>query len=107
LEIQFLRIVTNGHRELQEQIENAEVCDYDPNGYCDVRILHGPPSSLVDKCDGPTLSIPGESGSIGTLLWLNKDGMLDTIEFLEDVMGTADIYTKFVNGVEAGWLQYP
>jgi len=108
VEMQFLRIVTEGHRELREQVEYAEVCDYDVDGYCDVRISHGPPLPILERCDGPELFIPGGSGSVGTILWVNNEGMLDTIELLEDVMSfSEDIYRRFVNGAAAGWLHYP
>src|SRR5579884_3823298 len=43
LEREFLRVCTRGYPELEAQIESCEVADYDATGWCDVRVLKGPP----------------------------------------------------------------
>jgi hypothetical protein len=108
LERAFLRIVTVGYPELQAQVESCVVADYDPDGYCDIRISNGPPSpKRRGYCQGPSLEtgIP-RSPLIETLLWINEDGMLVNIEFLEVGEPIGDIYQHFVVGAAESKLRY-
>jgi hypothetical protein len=105
----FLRIVTFGHPELEAQIESCEITDYDPDGYCDVRVRCGPPSRIGEACDGPSLLIGDKREPlIQTMLWTNNEGMLDTIEFLVLPGGSdKNIYERYIRAAADGNLVYP
>lgn len=103
----FLRIVTLGYAELEAQIESCDVADYDPDGYCDVRVAAGPPSPVHEHCDGPSLITGVEDRPIiETLLWINHEGMLDTIEFIQAGERFENIYLLFIRAAADAALIY-
>ena len=80
----FLRLVTFGYPELAAQIENCEVDDFDLDGYCDIRIMSGPPSATKNTMyDGPSLvpELPYKP-SIETILWVDDSGYLSSVEVI-------------------------
>jgi hypothetical protein len=85
LERAFLRVVTRGYPELESQIESCEMADYDPTGWCYVRVRGGTPSPIHQYADGPSL-ITGERRlpdlCLETILWTNEQGILHTIEIV-------------------------
>lgn len=105
-ELSFLRIVTRGYPELEAQVESCEVSAYDPAGYCDVRVGSGPPFRR-ERVDGPSLGIQ-DSGPrfVETLLWMNEDGFLNTIEVIEypDFMG--NVYERYIESARDAHLTY-
>lgn len=104
----FLRIVTRAYPELRAQIESCEVADYDPDGYCDVRVLSGPPSPEVDHCDGPSLvTYEPHLRTAETILWISASGMLNTIEIMEYPSSSDDIYQYYIEGDRDSQLTYP
>ena len=98
-ELAFLRIVTRAYPELQAQVESCEVADYDPDGYCDVRVLSGPASPEIDHCDGPSLvTYEPHLRTTETILWISARGMLDTIEIIEFPRTFDNVYKRYIEG---------
>jgi hypothetical protein len=107
LERAFLRAVTDGHRELREQIESCLVADYDPDGYCDVKILGGPPSpKRMDKYMGPSLVNGPNSPLVDSILWVDERGFLDNVEIVEYGARSGDVYERFVSAATESRLTY-
>lgn len=105
-ELAFLRIVTRGYPELQAQIESCEVADYDPDGYCDVRVLSGPPSPEIDHCDGPSLlTCEPNLRSTETILWIDR-GMLASVEIVEYPISSDGVYARYIEGDRDSKLTY-
>ncbi len=57
LERDFLRVVTRGYFELEQQIESCEISDYGLVGFCYVNVLAGPPSPELSMANGPVLDL--------------------------------------------------
>jgi hypothetical protein len=109
LELAFLRIVTRGFPELAEQIESCTVADYDPTGWCYVRATCGPPSSIANPHDGPTLKTGNPNHPfLEIILWTNDDGMLKSVEVVDYALDALvdDPYRLFVDAANRGRLDY-
>ena|SRR5260370_10906298 len=103
----FLRIVTSGYSELRAQVESCEVADYDPDGYCDVRVLTGPPSPIRDHCNGPSLQTGIQATPIvETILWIDGEGMLDNVEFVSFGEPLDAMYERFISAAVEAKLSY-
>jgi hypothetical protein len=108
LELAFLRAVTDGYPELREQIESCLVADYDPDGYCDVQILGGPPTPRrMAQYEGPSLvsDIP-DSPLVDTILWVDQRGFLDNVEIVDYGARRDDAYQRFVTAAAESRLTY-
>ena len=108
LERAFLRVVTAGYSELHQQIESCLVADYDPDGFCDVLVLHGPPSRRpASQSMGPSLvtNVPG-SPLVDSILWIDARGFLAKVEIVEYGDAIGDIYRRFVNAAAGRELRY-
>jgi hypothetical protein len=109
LEYQFLKVVTRGFPELAEQVERCEVAEYDPTGWCCVRVTCGPSSPIVNPASGPTLKTDDpDHPFVEILLWTNGAGSLERVEIV-DYGPAASIdnpYTLFVEAAKRGRLKY-
>jgi hypothetical protein len=109
LELAFLRAVTLGFPELADQIESCEVADYDPTGWCYVRVISGQPSRVVNPIDGPTLTTGDPNNPfVEIILWTNDDGMLKSVEIVDYGLGPShdDPYKLFADAAKGGRLEY-
>jgi hypothetical protein len=106
VERSFLQLVTLGYPELQAQETSYEVDNYDPDGYCDVRVISGPPSPVKGSCDGPSLHDAPNLPGIHTILWINDEGFLDNIEIVGFGESVNNIYKRFIEGARASKLRY-
>ncbi len=88
LEQAFLRVVTRGYADLESQIGTCEIAEYDPLGWCDIHVLGGPPSQIRHNAEGPSMQT-GRSDVplIGTIMWTDVAGMLESIEIIEYGVG--------------------
>jgi hypothetical protein len=102
----FLRIVTIGYPELQAQIESCEVDDYDPDGYCDVRVISGPPLSIKEQCEGPSLLDEPTLPEVDVILWISNVGFLDSVELVGYGSPLRDIYERFIDAAKVSKLRY-
>ncbi len=102
----FLRLVTLGYPELQAQITSCEVDDYDPDGYCDIHVISGPPSPVKGSCDGPSLHEAPNLPEIDTILWINNEGFLLNVEIVGYGVPVNNIYERFIEGARASKLRY-
>jgi len=114
LEQAFLRVITRGYPDLESQIEPCEIAEYDPLGWCHIRTVGGRPSQIRHNAEGPQVQT-GRSDVplIGTIMWTNIAGMLESIEILEYGIGRLfrgdeTPYRLFVNAAAASpsRLQY-
>lgn len=79
-----MRVVTHGFPELEKQIECCEVADYDPTGWCCVRVTRVPPSPIVNPADGPTVRTGDPKNPfLEIILWTNIAGMLKSAEIVD------------------------
>ena len=104
----FLRLVTFRYPELAAQIEDCEVDDFDLEGYCDVRVMSGPPSVTKNTMlDGPALAaeLP-QNSDIETILWVDDSGYLSSVEFISFEQCFDDVYERFVEAARRGVLRY-
>jgi len=102
----FLRTVTKGYPELQAQVESCKVDQYDPEGYCDVLVISGPPSPIADSCDGPSLFDDPSLPEVDTILWINDVGFLDSVEIVGYGSLLNSIYQRFGDAAKASRLRY-
>ena len=106
-ELAFLRIVTRAYPELQAQIESCEVADYDPDGYCDVRVLSGPIAPQRDHCDGPSfVTYEPQLRTTETILWISEHGMLKSIEIVEYPRSFDNVYRRYIEADRNSQLTY-
>jgi hypothetical protein len=108
LERAFLRAVTEGYPELREQIESCLVADYDPDGYCDVKVLSGPAMpKRIAQYVGPSLlnDMPGSS-LVDSILWVDDHGFLNNVEIVDYGARRDDIYQRFVTAAAESRLTY-
>ena len=87
LEREFLGVATRGYPLLEAQVEDCEIAEYDPTGWCYVRVLEGMPF-YARPAQGPRL----ETGNAADpfyelLLWTNAMGLLEHIEIVEYGLG--------------------
>ena len=83
LEKDFLRVATRGYPLLENQIEDCEIADYDPTGWCYVRVLEGMPFS-ARPAQGPKLRMDDPAMTfVELLLWTNEAEMLECVEVVE------------------------
>jgi hypothetical protein len=127
LERGFLRVVTRGYPELQEQIESCEISDYDVVGFCYVNVLAGPPSPELFMAKGPVLDLTQidrhlleitndlrmadpKMDCVIVSLTTDRAGMLSDIEVVSYGDGyVVDPYRLFVDAAASGSpaLTYP
>ncbi len=100
----FLQVVTHGYPELQEQVEDFEIADYDVRGWCYLRIRNGRTSSIRSMVEGPTLD-PSDA-PIETLLWTNERGQLTAVEIVMYAEAIDDPYERFVTAAGRQTLIY-
>jgi hypothetical protein len=106
VEQSFLQLVTLGYPELQAQATSCEVDDYDPDGYCDVHVISGPPSRCKGSCDGPSLREAPNLPEVDSILWINDEGFLESVEIVGYGLPVNDIYKRFIDGAMASKLRY-
>lgn len=106
VERSFLQIVTLGYPELEAQVMSCEVDDYDSDGYCDIHVISGPPSPVKGSCDGPSLREAPHLPEVDTILWINNEGLLESVEIVGYGAPVDNIYERFVEGAKASKLRY-
>ncbi len=104
VELEFLRFVTLGYPELRLQVESCQISDYDATGYCDLRVIAGPPLLSSAMCSGP--SIKDEQGFISVILWVRNRGYLDCVEFVAYIGQAVDVFGRFVKAGRSSKLRY-
>ena len=114
VERKFLRIVTRDYPELASQVESCEIADYDSTGWCYLRPLGGLPSPIRYHAEGPDVrTATAEAPLIGTIIWTDRLGMLESIEILayggREAHGEQAPYGLFVDAAEKepSLLRYP
>jgi hypothetical protein len=81
----FLQIVSFGYAEISEQVKACQVAEYDPTGWCDVRILTGPPSPIRFRAPGAAIRRGDPENPeiyIDTILNVDVEGFLENVEIL-------------------------
>jgi len=98
----FLRVVTRGYSELEAQAESCEIADYDPDGWCHVRVREGQSAAMRGHVDGPTLQTDEPVKTfVETILWTNEAGLLSTVEIVDYLKVLGEPYRAFLEAAAA------
>jgi hypothetical protein len=109
IERAFLRIVSRGYNEIEQQIESCRIADYDPTGWCDVEVTEGPPSPIRYHAQGPAVRTgPAEQPTLylESVLAVSTEGFLESIEIVRYVGDVESPYSIFVEAARHGELLY-